>query len=109
MKFIRDNIVTLLFVFIAVLLTLQIRGCKEKSDTTKQYKEKIDAVKQQQEQAVKDRNEVRAKYDSLLAIDRRRDTLLIQRYNTNTIKYEAIPVYINNLDRDSLRAAAIGQ
>lgn len=109
MKFIRDNIVTLLFVFIAVLLTLQIKGCKEKADTTKQYKEKIKEVKDQQEQAVKDRDEVRAKYDSLLAIDRRRDTLLIERYKTNTIKYEAIPIYISNLDRDSLRAAAVNQ
>jgi len=56
----------------------------------------------------RERNLTREMYDNAIAEAMQRDTVLIKEYKTNTIRYEAIPVYINNLSDDSLRAAVEG-
>lgn len=90
---------------VAVLLTLQIEGCFHNRKPNSEYKKEIADKDKQIQQIGIDRDALRGKYDSVIRLLTLKDTVLIREYKTNTVKYEKIPIYINSLNKDSLRAA----
>jgi outer membrane murein-binding lipoprotein Lpp len=99
---------TILLIGVAVLLTLQIEGCFHNSKPDSEYKKQIAEKDKQIEQVSTERNDMRQKYDSVISLLTKKDTVLIREYKTNTIKYEKIPDNIRNLSNEDLRRAITG-
>lgn len=99
------NLNTVLIVAVAVLLTLQLQTCfspgKKPPDISGEIKAKDDLIEVLQ----RGRQEDRRLLDSALTALSSLDAAKVTEYKTTVVKYEKIPVYINNLGRDSLRAA----
>jgi hypothetical protein len=96
---------TLLWVAIAVLLTLQVEGCLHNSKPDSAYKKEIAAKDKEIEKAGQERDVMRRRADSLIVLLMAKDTVLVREYKTNTVKYEKIPVIVGNLSNDELRRA----
>ena len=97
---------TILWIVLAALVTILVmtmfRCNPGVKDYSKQYHDLQDSLRQQLSE---DRDYWRGKYDSVLVIANKRDTMLIRDYRTNTIKYEKIPTTVNSLNDDELRRA----
>lgn len=104
----RDNITNIVIIACAVLLTLKIESCFHRNRPDSYFKEKLADKETEIKEIRTDRDIIRGKYDSLIALDRRKDTVLIRDFRTNTIKYEKIPVDIRNLNNEDLRRAIYG-
>jgi hypothetical protein len=103
MKFIKANITTLLFIVVAILLTLQVESCFHNSKPNSEYKKEIADKDKQIEDVTKDRDVARGKYDSVIHLLTLKDTVLIKEFHNNTVKYEKIPDNIRNLSNEDLR------
>lgn len=99
---------TWLWVGIAILLTLQVESCFHNRKPNSEYKKEIADKEKQIQEVVKDRDVIRGKYDSVIALLVEKDTVLIREYKTNTIKYEKIPFTVGNYSNDELRRAFTG-
>jgi len=99
------NITTILLIAVAVLITLQIESCFHNRKPDKEYKKEISDKDKQIEQIGVERDIFRDKYDSVITLLTKKDTVLVREYKTNTIKYEKIPVTVNSFTNDELRRA----
>jgi hypothetical protein len=106
MKFIKENIVSILLVALAVLVTLQLQslfgGSKQAPDISGEIKAKdaiIEMIKTEREQ---DRRE----YDSTISLLMQKDQQKVIEYKTTKVIYEKIPVRVGNYSNDELRSAA---
>ena len=75
---------------------------KQQKNYSKEYHALQDSVRVQ---VGRDRDYWRGKYDSVIAVATKKDTMLIREYRTNTIKYEKIPNTVNSFSDDELRRA----
>ena len=76
---------------------------KNKGDN--HYKELIKAKDETIQAVTRERDTERRLKDEAINELNKKDSLLQLKYKTNVVKYEKIPVYINSLDREGLRAA----
>jgi len=104
----KKNLDTILIIAVAVLLTLQISNMFRKSPVNEDLiraKMKIEYQDKMIEIISDDRINFRNKYDSVTALLLGKDANKAEQEKQIIVKYEKIPVYINSLNRDSLRAA----
>jgi hypothetical protein len=108
MKLSKENIITLLIVFCAVLLTLQIRSWFGKSGKPEQMIRNEERIKYLEEKRLADsvsfHKEI-AWYDSLLAVEMSKDKELQIKYVPLKKAYDKIPVVVNDFGREQLRRA----
>lgn len=103
---IKYSIFTVIGIAIIILVISLITSYKNKSDDS--YKELIKAkdetIKaiQEQRDILKQLNEEK---DLQIEQHFKNDSILMARSKQLNVKYEKIPVYINSLDRENLRAA----
>ena len=96
---------TILLIAVSVLLTLQISSMFRSNKPNSYYKEKLADKEAEIKEVKQDRDLYRTKTDSLLALLRQSDTVLIREYKTNTIKYEKISPTVDAFNNDELRRA----
>lgn len=104
MKFIKDNIASILLIAVAVLLTLQISAIFKRSPA-----KPTDEVIKAKDELIKfiqvERQQDRAMFDSTIAALLREDAKKVIEYKTTKYIYEKIPANINRLNNDELRRA----
>lgn len=95
---------TVLIVAVAVLMTLQVQSCLSGSKKPPDISGEIKAKDELIEVLRRGREDDRRMLDSTFAVLKSMESEKVKEYHKTVIKYEAIPVYINTLERDSLRA-----
>lgn len=107
MKFIKENIVAVLMVAIAVLVTIMVMSLRNSPPNEKLIRAEMEI--EQRDMLLKvitdDRERFRSSYDSVLALLNDRKSSNEATEKQIIYKYEKVPVYINSLNRDSLSAA----
>jgi hypothetical protein len=105
-KYIRENLNDFLLLSLAVLVTLQVRSCFDnKQPNNELYEYKLQESEKAIKKAEQEREMYRSRYDSVIAVAKEKDTVLIREIKTNTVKYEQVPVRVNNYSNDELRRA----
>ena len=98
----------LLIAALLVLVTWTLRGCFIKTPPNEDLiraEMKIEALEEKRKSDSVQLSDYRQQRDEMITALKIKDTTLIIKYETTKIKYADIPGRINNLDRDSLRAA----
>lgn len=98
----------LLFILVAVLITLQFKSCFDKVNKPEQMIRNEERLKYLEKERLADSvvivEKVR-KYDSLIALSMEKSNQLATKYQTVKTIYEKIPVIVNDFDREQLRRA----
>lgn len=105
----KINITTILYVGIAVLLTLQLKSCFDKVHKPESMIRDQERIKYLEEKRLSDSTIFADKirmYDSLLSASEQRSLQLANKFQSTKVIYERIPFVVNNLDKEQLRAGA---
>lgn len=90
---------------VSVLATLQVTSCFDRRKPSSLYKEQIEQKDKRIEELGNDRDRYRTRYDSIIAVQKTKDTVIIREIKNNTIKYEQVRDRVNSLSNDELRRA----
>lgn len=105
----KINVQTILIVAVCVLLALRIESCFHRTpvnETMIRNEVKLQAL---EEKRLSDSVTFAAKikwYDSLLSVSQQMSLQLASKYQATKVIYEKIPVIVDNLDKEQLRAGA---
>jgi len=101
----KQKILGGLFFVAAVIICTFLVTLFTKKNQPDNIDELIKAKQEIIEGVIRERDMFRAWKDEKNLALQKKDSVFIHTYKTNTIRYESIPVYINNLGNDSLRSA----
>lgn len=93
--------IAVIILLISLFTSYRDRGNDYYKDLIKAKDETIKAIQEQRDIY----KEVNERTNQILVEHEKKDSILYQQSKQLVIRYEKIPVYINSLDRDGLRAA----
>jgi hypothetical protein len=105
MKWLKEHTVIVVLVAIGVLFFIMWLRKSDKPPVD--YKEIIKAQDETIKTLRESRDRERQLYDLRIADHLRDDSILQLKDKSTIVKYATIPVYVNNLGRDSLRAEVL--
>lgn len=107
MRFIKENIASILLIIVAVLATILIRSLFSKTHKPEQMIRNEERIKYLEADRLKDSAVFHQQinwYDSLLAVEMSKDKELQIKYVPLKRVYDKIPVTVDNLDKQQLRS-----